>query len=71
MEALGLSDYRVHTVNAMLNHTDPKMRITELYIKKDFKAINVANSEVLNFVLGQTEGRVRADLLTLQGDNTQ
>ena len=42
-----------------------------LYIKKDFKAINVANSEVLNFVLGQTEGRVRADLLTLQGDNTQ
>ena len=36
-------DYRVHTVNAMLNHTDPKMRITELYIKKDFKAINVAN----------------------------
>ena len=27
--------------------------------------------EVLNFVLGQTEGRVRADLLTLQGDNTQ
>ena len=55
----------------MLNHTDPKMRITELYIKKDFKAINVANSEVLNFVLGQTEGRVRADLPTLQGDNTQ
>lgn len=52
----------IYTVNAMLNHTDPKMRITELYIRKDFKAINVANSEVLNFVLGQTEGRVRADL---------
>ena len=48
-----------------------EMRITELYIKKDFKAINVANSEVLNFVLGQTKGKVRADLPTLQGDNTQ
>ena len=45
---------------------DPKMRITELYIKKDFKAINVSNMEVLNFVLGQTEGKVRADLPTLQ-----
>lgn len=61
----------IYTVNAMLNHTDTKMRITELYIKKDFKAINVANSDVLNFVLGQTEGRVRADLPTLQVDNTQ
>ena len=37
-----------------------------IYIKKDFKAINVANMEVLNFVLGQTKGRVRADLPTLQ-----
>ena len=42
----------IYTVNAMLNHTDPKMRITELYIKKSFKVINVANSEVLNLVLG-------------------
>ena len=42
----------IYTVNAMLNHTDPKMRITELYIKKSFKIINVANSEVLNLVLG-------------------
>lgn len=61
----------IYTVNAMLNHTDPKMRITELYIKKDFKAINVANSEVLNFVLGQTKGRPRADLPTTQDDNIQ
>ena len=49
----------------MINHTDPKMSITELYIRKDFKAINVANSEVLNFVLGQTDGMVRADLTSL------
>ena len=65
---VGISKY---VVNDMLNHTDPALKVTELYIKRDFKIINVANSEVLNFVLGQTEGRVRADLPTLQGDNTQ
>ena len=57
---VGISKY---VVNDMLNHTDPNMRITELYIKKEFKAINVANSEVINFVLGQTKGRPRADLI--------
>lgn len=65
---VGISKY---VVNDMLNHTDPALKVTELYIKRNFKIINVSNMEVLNFVLGQTEGRVRADLLTLQGDNTQ
>ena len=55
----------------MLNHTDPSLKVTEIYIKRDFKIINVANMEALNFVLGQTKGRPRADLPTLQGDNTQ
>lgn len=65
---VGISKY---VVNDMLNHTDPALKVTELYIKRNFRIINVANMEVLNFVLGQTEGRVRADLPTLQGDNTQ
>lgn len=43
----------IYTVNAMLNHTDTKMRITELYIKKDFKAINDANIKVLDYVLNE------------------
>lgn len=60
---VGISKY---VVNDMLNHTDPALKVTELYIKRDFKTINVANMEVLNFVLGQTKGRVRADLPTLQ-----
>ena len=68
MNDVGVSKY---VVNDMLNHTDPALKVTELYIKRDFKIINVANMEVLNFVLGQTEGRPRADLPTLQGDNTQ
>ncbi|MFA6718950.1 MAG: phage integrase SAM-like domain-containing protein [Prevotella sp.] len=65
---VGISKY---VVNDMLNHTDPALKVTELYIKRNFKIINVANMEVLNFVLGQTEGRVMADLPMLQGDNTQ
>ena len=36
----------------MLNHTDTKMRITELYITKDFKAINLANDKVIRYVFG-------------------
>lgn len=43
----------IYTVNAMLNHTDTKMRITELYIKKDFKAINDANVKVLGYVFSK------------------
>ena len=50
---------------------DRLFEVMEALVKRNFKIINVANMEVLNFVLGQTEGRVRADLLTLQGDNTQ
>lgn len=42
----------IYTVNDMLNHTDTKMRITELYITKDFKAINLANDKVIRYVFG-------------------
>lgn len=44
---VGISKY---VVNDMLCHTDAKMRITELYIKKDFKSINEANIKVLDYV---------------------
>ena len=40
-----------YVVNDMLNHSDPALKITELYIKKDFKAINEANVKVLDYVL--------------------
>lgn len=41
------------TVNAMLNHTDRDMRVTELYIKKDFTPINNANAKLLAYVFGE------------------
>lgn len=44
---VGISKY---VVNDMLNHTDQALRVTELYIKKDFKAINEANRKLLEYV---------------------
>lgn len=38
------------TVNLMLNHTDQSMRVTELYIKRDFSPINVANDKLMKYV---------------------
>ena len=39
------------TVNLMLNHTDTALRVTELYIRRDFAPINEANRRVLDWVL--------------------
>ena len=40
------------TVNLMLNHTDQSMRVTELYIKRDFTPINEANHKLMRYVFG-------------------
>lgn len=45
---VGISKY---IVNDMLNHTDQSLKITELYIKKDFNTINEANVKLLDYVL--------------------
>lgn len=41
-------------VNDALNHTDPTMRITDIYIKKDFRLINEANRKVVEYVTTST-----------------
>ena len=43
------------TVNLMLNHTDQSMRVTELYIKRDFTPINEANFKLLEYIFGSDE----------------
>lgn len=43
------------TVNLMLNHTDTSMRVTELYIKRDFTPINEANFKLLEYIFGSEE----------------
>lgn len=39
-----------YLINEMLNHIEPDMRITELYIKKDFTPINEANKKLMEYV---------------------
>jgi len=41
-------------VSDALNHTDPTMRITDIYIKKDFRLINEANRKVVEYVTTST-----------------
>ena len=55
MATIAVNDCRIskYVVNDMLNHSDPALRITEIYIKRDFSAINDANSMLLDFVFGQ------------------
>ena len=54
MATIALNEVRIdkYLVNDMLCHTDPAMKVTELYIKKDFKPINEANKKLIDFVLG-------------------
>lgn len=55
MATIALNDVRVdkYTVNDMLCHTDPAMKVTELYIKKDFAPINEANEKLMNIVFAK------------------
>ena len=41
------------TVNLMLNHTDQSMRVTDLYIKRDFTPINDANYKLMDYIFPQ------------------
>lgn len=43
-----------YTVHAALNHVDDKMRITDIYIAKDWGPINEANTRVQSYVFGSS-----------------
>lgn len=53
MATISVNDVKIskYIVNDMLCHTDQSLRITELYIKKDFRPINEANVKLLDYVL--------------------
>lgn len=53
MATIAVNDVKIskYIVNDMLNHTDQSLKITELYIKKDFSLINEANVKLLDYVL--------------------
>ena len=44
----GVDKYAVH---AALNHADPEMKVTDIYLEKDWSVINAANEKVMNYVL--------------------
>ncbi len=45
----GIDKYTVHSA---LNHIDTSMRVTDIYIERDFKIENEANRKVVNLVFG-------------------
>lgn len=53
MATIAVNDVKIskYIVNDMLNHTDQSLRVTELYIKKDFNTINEANVKLLDYIL--------------------
>ena len=44
-----------YTVHAALNHIDEAMKVTDIYIERDFKIENEANLKVLQYVFGSEE----------------
>ena len=45
------------TVHEGLNHADPKMKITEIYIKKSWSNIDKANREVLDYLFDKKQAK--------------
>ena len=41
-----------YTVHAALNHIDESMRVTDIYIERDFKIENEANRKVIKYLFG-------------------
>ena len=42
-----------YTVHAALNHVDESMRVTDIYIERDFENENKANAKVVRYVFGK------------------
>lgn len=54
---VGINKY---LVNDMLCHTDPAMRITDLYIEKDFAPVNEANFRLVDYILSAPADGMRS-----------
>lgn len=49
LNKVGIDKYTVH---AALNHLDESMKVTDIYIERDFVNENKANLKVIEYVLG-------------------
>ena len=50
MGLIGIDKYVVH---AALNHIDDSMKVTDIYIERDFVNENKANDKVVRYVFGK------------------
>ena len=50
LNKVGIDKYTVH---AALNHVDESMRVTDIYIERDFVNENKANAKVVKYVFGR------------------
>lgn len=50
LNKVGIDKYIVH---AALNHIDDSMRVTDIYIERDFVNENKANAKVVRYVFGK------------------
>ena len=51
--ALNKCGIDMYTVHAALNHVDESMRVTDIYIERDFVNENKANAKVIKYVFGK------------------
>lgn len=51
LNKVGIDKYTVH---AALNHVDESMRVTDIYIERDFVNENKANDKVVKYVFGKS-----------------
>lgn len=50
LNKVGIDKYTVH---AALNHIDDSMKVTDIYIERDFVNENKANTKVVKYVFGK------------------
>ena len=56
LNKVGISKYVVHEA---LNHIDESMRVTDIYIERDFSNENKANTKVVKYVFGKRHDKIR------------
>ena len=56
LNKVGISKYVVHEA---LNHIDESMRVTDIYIERDFSNENRANAKVIKYVFGKLYDKIR------------
>lgn len=68
--ALNVLKINKYIVHEGLNHVDEEMKVTDIYIEKDFRAINEANKKVLKFIYSDKSDADALSLFTSSSDDS-